>query len=149
MAPTRKRVHKYRATPPLDRCFYNIRKEYNIVLYKLRHEIYMDEKALVKLITRLTLLIERLIQKECQIDKGILMNEMLKLEADLTITLHLLQVTESDYVILEPESPWLIHEIKWKILNNRKTARIIPLLLNYEKLILIVLMTIQNNIKSI
>ena len=105
MAPTRKRVHKYRATPPLDRCFYNIRKEYNIVLYKLRNEIYMDEKALVKLITRLTLLIERMIQKECQLDKGVLMNEMLKLEADLTITLHLLQVTESDYVILEPESP--------------------------------------------
>ena len=104
MAP-RKRIHPYRPTPPLDRSFYNIRKEYKIVLYKLRHELYMDEAALVKLITRLTLLIERMIQKNCQKDKGVLKNEMLTLEADLTITLHLLQVTESDYVILEPESP--------------------------------------------
>ena len=105
MTPTRKRIHKYRPTPKRDRYFYNTRKEYKIVLYKLRHALYMDEAALVKLITRLTLLIERMIQKNCQKDKGVLMNEMLTLEADLTITLHLLQVTKSDYVILEPESP--------------------------------------------
>ena len=64
----------------------------------------MDEPALVKLIKRLTLLIERIIQQDCQLDEGILMNDMLKLEADLTITKYLLQVTGSDYVILEPES---------------------------------------------
>ena len=105
MAPTRKRVHKYRPTPKNDRCFYNTKKEYKIVLEKIKNEEYMDNPALVKLINRLTLLIERLIQTDCQMDKGILMNEMLKLEADLTITSHLLQVTRSDYVIFEPESP--------------------------------------------
>ena len=105
MAPTRKRVHKYRPTPKNDRCFYNTKKEYKVVLNKIKNEEYMDNPALVKLINRLTLLIERLIQKDCQMDKGILMNEMLKLEADLTITSHLLQITGSDYVIFEPESP--------------------------------------------
>ena len=105
MAPTRKRVHKYRPTPKNDRCFYNTKKEYKVVLKRIKNEEYLDNPALVKLINRLTLLIERLIQKDCQMDKGILMNEMLKLEADLTITSHLLQVTGSDYVIFEPESP--------------------------------------------
>ena len=105
MAPTRKRVHKYRPTPKNNRCFYNTKKEYKIVLERIKNEEYMDNPALVKLINRLTLLIERLIQKDCQMDKGILMNAMLKLEADLTITSHLLQVTGSDYVIFEPESP--------------------------------------------
>ena len=104
MTPTRRRVHKYRPTPKRNRYFYNTKKEYKIVLTKIKNEEYMDEPALVKLKKRLTLLIERIIQEDCQLDKGILMNKMLKLEADLTITAYLLHANGFDYLIFEPES---------------------------------------------
>ena len=104
MAPTPTRKRKYVPTPKRNRHFYNIKKEYKVVLTRIKNEEYMDEPALVKLKRRLTLLIERMIQENCQLDKGILMNKMLKLEADLTITAYLLHATGSDYVILEPES---------------------------------------------
>ena len=104
MAPTPTRKRKYVPTPKRDRHFYNIKKEYKVVLERIKKEEYMDEPALVKLKNRLTLLIEKMIQKDCQLDTGILMNKMLKLEADLTITAYLLHATGFDYVILDPES---------------------------------------------
>ena len=115
MEPTPKRKRKYVPTPKRDRYFYNIKKEYRVVLEKIQKQDNMDEPILVILKSRLTLLIEKLIQKDCQRDEGILMNKMLKLEADLTIAAYLLRSTGFRYVIPKPESTWPGNKIKEKL----------------------------------
>ena len=104
MEPTPKRERKYKPTPKRERDFYNIKHRYRVVLEKIWKPDKLDEPIIAILKNRLTLLIGNLIQKDCQLDEGILMSKMLKLEADLTIAEYMLRSTGLRYVILQPES---------------------------------------------
>ena len=107
MEPALRKIRKPRKhypTPKENRYFYNVAREFRIVLGRIQKRDNFDEPTLFILKSRITVLIERLIQSNFQLDKGILMNEMLKYEADLTISACMLRYTGFCYVTLRPES---------------------------------------------
>ena len=107
MEPALRKTRKPRKiypTPPKKRYFYNVARGFREVLRKLDKRNNFDEPTLFVLKSRITVLIERLIQSDFQLDKGILMNEMLKYEADLAISIWMLRETGLDQIILLPES---------------------------------------------
>ena len=70
--------------------YYNIRNRFKNVLEKLRKNDTIDEPTAFILKNRVTNIIKTFIQKKCDKDKGILMNKMLKVKADLAIAGHMI-----------------------------------------------------------
>ena len=107
MEPALRKIRKPRKiypTPTKNRYFYNVARGFREVLRKFEKQSNFDEPTLFVLKSRITVLIERLIQSNFHVDKGILMNEMLKYEADLAISIWMLRYTGLDQIILLPES---------------------------------------------
>ena len=100
----KRKPRKIYPTPTKNRYFYNVARGFREVLRKFEKRSNFDEPTLFVLKSRITVLIERLIQSDFQLDKGILMNEMLKYEADLAISIWMLRHTGFDQAILLPES---------------------------------------------
>ena len=96
----KRKPRKIYPTPTKNRFFYNVARGFRVVLGKFKKQSKFDEPTLFVLKSRITVLIERLIQSNFQLDKGILMNEMLKYEADLTISACMLRYTGFPYVTL-------------------------------------------------
>ena len=65
--------------------YYNIRNRFKNVLENLQKNDTVDEPTAFILKNRMTNIIEDFIQRKCDKDKGILMNKMLKVEAELAI----------------------------------------------------------------
>ena len=88
------RVTKKDKKQLLDFC--NIRYRFNTILANLEAASNkIDELLVCTLEKNLTSLIHCLFRKKCQTDDGVLMNRMLKLEADLTIAGHLMHLNKS------------------------------------------------------
>ena len=100
----KRKPRKMYPTPTKNRYFYNVARGFRVVLGKFEKQSKFDEPTLFILKSRITVLIERLIQSNFQPDKGILMNKMLKYEADLAISIWMLRHTGLDQAILLPES---------------------------------------------
>ena len=100
----KRKPRKIYPTPPENRFFYNVARGFRVVLDKIKKQSNLDEPTLIVLTSRITMLIEKLIQSNFQLDKGILMNEMLKYEADLAISIWMLRYNKLDCAILLPES---------------------------------------------
>ena len=80
MKPTSKQLQDFR----------NIRYRFKTVLANLQRCEQIDEPIAFTLKSRMTVIIEDLIRKNCQQDNGILMKQMLRLEADLAIAGYLI-----------------------------------------------------------
>ena len=103
MEPALRKIRKPRKiypTPKENRFFYNVARGFRVVLGKIKRQNNFDKPTLFVLKSRITVLIERLIQSNFQLDNGILMNEMLKYEADLTISACMLEHTGFRYATL-------------------------------------------------
>ena len=78
--------------PRIHQDYYNIRNRFKKVLEKIRKHERIDEPTAFILKNRMTTIIGDFIQRNCQKDNGILMNKMLKVEADLAIAGHMLYI---------------------------------------------------------
>ena len=78
--------------------FHNIRYRFKTVLTNLQRCEQIDGPIAFTLRNRMTVIIEDLIQKDCQQDNGILMKQMLKLEADLAIAGYLIQFRKASLI---------------------------------------------------
>ena len=70
--------------------YYNIRSRFKKVLEKLRKNDTIDKPTAFILKNRMTNIIGDFIQRKCDKDNGILMNKMLKVEAELAIAGHII-----------------------------------------------------------
>ena len=82
--------HKMVPVSRIHQDYYNIRNRFKNLLEKLRKNDTIDEPTAFILKNKMTAIIESLIQRKCNKTKGILMNKMLKVEADLAIAGHII-----------------------------------------------------------
>ena len=70
--------------------YYGIKKRFINVLNKIRNHAIIDEPTAFILRSKMTDIIESMIEKDCDKSKGRLLNMMLKVEADLAIAGHVI-----------------------------------------------------------